>query len=331
MSKILITILFVLFGNSLFSITRTATGSSWDNINHWNPSGPVTSGDTLIIPNGITMTMSTNQTKSYAYLRVIVDNGGTWVFPFKAKLELSDPSSSIILTDASSNLIALNGNSIIEIDNTGILGNSAGSGYSGPDAANGDGWVSNSANPPSSNPLPVNLISFYGENLEGEIVLNWQTESEINNDYFSIERWNNHSDWSEIGQVSGNGTTNEAQYYSFEYLREQKKTEEYFRLVQVDFDGQSKVYPAILVSSTGEIEETYTLKTSENYFIIKSNEGLGSSTEVYVYDQLGKSMQPDITYANKENIILNRASLPKGILIIRLVQGGASQHLKICN
>lgn len=65
-------------------------------------------------------------------------------------------------------------------------------------------------------PLPVTLTSFTGRSPgDGQVQLQWTTASEVNNAYFSVEHSGNGQVFLPIGQVDGNGTTNQPQNYSF--------------------------------------------------------------------------------------------------------------------
>jgi len=83
--------------------------------------------------------------------------------------------------------------------------------------------------------LPVVLKSFTAKKEDSKIVLNWETTSEINNDYFVVERSADALLWSSLATIKGSATTENAQQY--------KTTDEqpmsninYYRLKQVDFD-----------------------------------------------------------------------------------------------
>ncbi|MGB0404373.1 MAG: hypothetical protein ACPGEG_09775 [Salibacteraceae bacterium] len=88
--------------------------------------------------------------------------------------------------------------------------------------------------------LPVDLTSFLSKTFEDRIELDWKTASEINNDYFIVERLVDNR-WDAIGQVTGNGTTNEVHYYS--YIDQEVDVTEvaYYRLRQIDFDGKADI------------------------------------------------------------------------------------------
>ncbi len=88
-----------------------------------------------------------------------------------------------------------------------------------------------------SNPLPVELLSFDATLEDGQVLLEWKTASEINNDFFEIQRSENGNDWTVIGEIDGNGTSNEIISYSF-IDEDPIFGKSFYRLKQVDFDGQ---------------------------------------------------------------------------------------------
>ncbi|MBK7377947.1 MAG: T9SS type A sorting domain-containing protein [Ignavibacteriales bacterium] len=84
--------------------------------------------------------------------------------------------------------------------------------------------------------VPVELTSFTGGSTDGNVILNWTTASEVNNQIFEIERRIENSDFTLIGFVEGRGTTTESQEYS--YIDKNINSGKYFyRLKQIDFDG----------------------------------------------------------------------------------------------
>ncbi|MFT5647576.1 MAG: hypothetical protein ACI976_002268, partial [Aureispira sp.] len=93
--------------------------------------------------------------------------------------------------------------------------------------------------------LPVELIQFEAarENAD-EVLLNWVTASEKNNEGFQIERMlEGETSFTEIGWVDGKGTSLNTNYY--QYMDENSTLEtSYYRLKQVDFDGTA-TYSAI--------------------------------------------------------------------------------------
>lgn len=106
--------------------------------------------------------------------------------------------------------------------------------------------------------LPVELISFDGIQKDQLINLNWQTASEINNEGFIIEKGDKTSaeiEWNRIDFISGNGTTQTLQSYSFDDQNPVEGTN-YYRLKQVGYDGGYEYSPVITVEFSREQEES---------------------------------------------------------------------------
>ena len=85
--------------------------------------------------------------------------------------------------------------------------------------------------------LPVTLAYFDGKKNRNSIKLNWMTSSEINNDYFSLERSEDGISFFEIARINGAGTSQIDSYYEYDDMIN-KNGSYYYRLKQVDFNGK---------------------------------------------------------------------------------------------
>jgi len=83
--------------------------------------------------------------------------------------------------------------------------------------------------------LPVELTSFEATKNEKTIDLFWTTASEVNSDYFLVQRSANGREWEDLAQVFSEGDTYERRSYLFQ--DEKPLVENYYRLKQVDIDG----------------------------------------------------------------------------------------------
>lgn len=102
--------------------------------------------------------------------------------------------------------------------------------------------------------LPVDLIEFTAEVVNNEeVYLDWQTASELNNDYFIVEHSIDGKEFTPVTHIDGKGTTSERQNYQFVH-DEPFFGENYYRLKQVDFDGQFE-YSRIVIAVI-KMEET---------------------------------------------------------------------------
>lgn len=86
------------------------------------------------------------------------------------------------------------------------------------------------------NPLPIELLSFTAKYQDGIVLLNWATGSEINNDYFTLERSRDALNAEIIGFVDGAGNSSRTLHYQF-VDRDPLPGISYYRLKQTDYDG----------------------------------------------------------------------------------------------
>ena len=97
---------------------------------------------------------------------------------------------------------------------------------------------------PLVNPLPIELLTF-GADCEGTSVrMHWTTASESNNERFVPERSADLQHWQELPGVPGAGNSNVLRNYQTEDKRPLPGFS-YYRLRQVDYDGQSETFSPV--------------------------------------------------------------------------------------
>lgn len=106
----------------------------------------------------------------------------------------------------------------------------------------------------SMGPLPVELVYFNAKQNGSEVIIEWSTASELNNDVFTIEKSRNGKHFEFLGTIPGSGTDNLSNDYQFidenPYLGLS-----YYRLVQTDFDGTTEQFPFVSVLFTPNKEK----------------------------------------------------------------------------
>jgi hypothetical protein len=102
-----------------------------------------------------------------------------------------------------------------------------------------------------TSPLPVSLSNFTGKRTIDQILLEWYTLSEKNNDYFDIERSRNGIDFQNRGRIKGFGTSNTVNRYHFTDTDDETPIL-YYRLQQFDFDGTQSTSHVIALPKTGK-------------------------------------------------------------------------------
>ncbi|MBO9563815.1 MAG: T9SS type A sorting domain-containing protein [Niastella sp.] len=108
--------------------------------------------------------------------------------------------------------------------------------------------------------LPVTLQSFTVKAVGNNALLQWVTASEFNNDHFDIERSADGRAFTKIGRLQGNGTTSIPQDYRFTDAAPLTGNN-YYRLAQVDLDGNINYSPIRLLSFNAQVR---TMQLSPN-------------------------------------------------------------------
>lgn len=169
----------------------------------------------------------------------------------------------------------------------------------------------------ANNPLPIDLINFTASpTSKNTVKLNWQTATEINNDYFTIERSKNGNEWEEVTRINGAG--NSSIHINYNKIDPQPYfNTSYYRLKQTDFNGQftySKIVPV-------NINSEYTIAAYPNpvinYLTIRGNSNIPWK-ELKIYNSLGQDVtsQSEISQITEEEIIINFNRLSKGIYTV---------------
>lgn len=105
--------------------------------------------------------------------------------------------------------------------------------------------------------LPIELVSFTGEynSSTRQNTLQWITATEINNDYFILEHSTDGILWETTSTISGAG--NSSQQIKYIEYHTTINSLDYYRLTQVDFNGEREIFNPISINKNLE-EPEYT-------------------------------------------------------------------------
>ena len=109
---------------------------------------------------------------------------------------------------------------------------------------------------------PVELSGFSAVSLGNKVALQWTTETETNNMGFEIERRYKHGDWKTIAFSKGSGTSTRRIYYGYDDLEAKAPAILYYRLKQIDYNGEFEYSNEVEVL-LGEVPENYSI--NQNY------------------------------------------------------------------
>lgn len=168
--------------------------------------------------------------------------------------------------------------------------------------------------------LPVTLLSF-GAKAEGNNVrLNWQTSSEANSSYFSIEYSLNGRSYQEVGQVQAAGNSSQTINYAWLHTTAASKGILYYRLKVVDRDGQFKYSDVRIVRMDGNGKDlvVYPNPVVSSVNIILPKPGSVNS-RVMIYSPAGQLVRTVV--ADQQQLInINMQNLPGAVYSVVVIE-----------
>ncbi len=186
------------------------------------------------------------------------------------------------------------------------------------------------------NSLPVNWLYFNAKNTSAfSNQLDWATGSELNSDYFTIERGTDSYNFIEVGTVRAAGNSNKKLVYGFKDLMDQSFSKDlFYRIKQVDRDG-SFTYSNVVKVSADPMNSENTISISNPFekaptvWIDQLN--ANSTIILRVSDLNGKLLFTKTieTTNGKSAIVINEMeSLQQGMYIIEAVQDGQTKNIQ---
>jgi len=188
-------------------------------------------------------------------------------------------------------------------------------------------------NSSSITPLPIELISFNAE-LKGTYVdLSWETATEINNDYFVIERAGEDLDWEAISTVIGAGNSNSLLTYS-DKDREPRTGLSYYRLKQVDFNGEYTYSDPVTIFNNVVITSADVFlypnpSTNGSVFLKLPLEARDFPTNIRLFDLSGKLLLSEPYLSNSDVHELKHGDLIPGIYLVQISSSMLNETKKL--
>lgn len=167
--------------------------------------------------------------------------------------------------------------------------------------------------------LPIELVYFKAKLIEdNQVRLDWQTASEINNDYFTIERSINGTDWQELTRIDGAGNSSSLLSY-FSTDKSPYSDISYYRLKQTDFIGEfgySQIRSIKIDQLHNSKVEIYPNPTTNEINLIGDLQEL---EQISILNTLGQDVTVfiSITKAEEGMIVLDLSNLINGIYYVK--------------
>jgi hypothetical protein len=178
------------------------------------------------------------------------------------------------------------------------------------------------------NPLPVLLTDFYVSCAENKnemnihpIAIGWTTASEQNASHFVVEKSQDLTNWKQVSQVEATGNSTTATNY-FSTDSNGSNGVSYYRLKQVDFQGEFKLYHSISISCANERNsmQVYPNPSQGKFTVEISWKQQNTKAKLHLIDLAGKIIKEIDLNLNSgiTQIKLIQNQLQKGVYLIRL-------------
>lgn len=219
---------------SALVVSDVVVVGAWSAAPSWDVGVPVC-GDSILIASGDIIEVAAQQDYSACGSPMVLIIDGTLRFPANGpKLKL--PTGSTIIVNIGGLITAPgggNGNKI-SIGTEWVWEKS-------------DGDVNGFRCFGACGPLPINLLSFELVAVEQSVYAKWVTLEESNNDFFTLERSSDGSNFVNAAEINGVGTSNTRKEYETKDPQPLKGIS-YYRLRQTDFDGQYSFSETLSIS-----------------------------------------------------------------------------------
>ena len=166
--------------------------------------------------------------------------------------------------------------------------------------------------------LPITLTGFNAIARNSVVELYWETEKEVNNDYFTLERSTNNLEFEERTIIQGAGNSNEKIDYSF-VDDSPLPGRSYYRLKQTDFDGTFTYSKVVSVSREGT-DEAFSAHPNP---VLNNVVYLNQEANIVVFNGLNQVV---LQLSGVRSF--DTSSLPSGIYIIRNQEGKVIRFVK---
>lgn len=245
--------------------------------------------------------------------------------------------------------LVLDGNGGVDVQSGGTFAtdNPIGGGGSGTvtsDGTNGDTDCTNGCcgtqctndgtqlNDGGNETLPVDLLYFIVDATSTGIDISWSTATELNNDKFLVERSYDGINFDVVTTIDGSGTTNEKKEYDYND-RPAAEGAIYYRLTQVDYDGQFEQFEIVRV-----IYDPIEIPNKRVYpNPIKSNEvlyiddfvGFIHSVNITLVDLSGKQKKLSSISTSRGRIEVEMPQVKKGTYFLKAEINGTELTRRI--
>lgn len=166
-----------------------------------------------------------------------------------------------------------------------------------------------------TSPLPVTLLSFTGLAVDKYNKLEWTTASELNSDYFAVEKSMDGYRFNLLETVDAAGESHSILHYNLNDALPYKNVT-YYRLKETDLNGDFVYSKTISLQSKSSATFDYTYNAANNQLIISCNDCKKESTTIILIDAMGRTIYSSVF--SETNFIVTTDAFAKGAYTIQL-------------
>ncbi|MBD2720861.1 M4 family metallopeptidase [Hymenobacter armeniacus] len=171
--------------------------------------------------------------------------------------------------------------------------------------------------------LPVTLTRFAAALQGSDGLLSWETAQEHNNTGFQVERSRNGKTFEQLGFVAGQGISSRSIAYQFIDRKLEPNVTFYYRLRQLDHDGQATYSPVVSLRATGKAGPLATLHPNpakDQAFLTFAGKPVQVTLTLFGLD--GRTLwQQRLHNPGEAPQALPIAHLPAGAYVLQLTDG----------
>lgn len=179
----------------------------------------------------------------------------------------------------------------------------------------------------NANLLPVANVVFTAAKKDGSVLLQWQTSSEVNSNYFAVERSRDGTHFSTLAHVNAAGNSNRPRYYGYtDFISKTTTLAEnvlFYRLREVDKDGRVTLSKTVKIGpETKSIQLVVIPNPVHNQLNLHVTNYTGKAA-ISIFDMAGRGLQQTVTYIDGAgNTMIDIPELANGSYIISALVNG---------
>ncbi|MBI1191748.1 MAG: choice-of-anchor D domain-containing protein [Bacteroidetes bacterium] len=171
-------------------------------------------------------------------------------------------------------------------------------------------------------PLPVEIITFEAQNAGEQVEVSWATATELNSDYFTVERSADGLNFQKFLKVPGAGTTTEPQAYRV-FDDQPLNGTSYYRLRQTDFDGSDALTQVVAIQrgqNAGSVSASIWPNPTSGLLQWSGHVSRDGLYQVSLFNLTGVEVlrQTLDLQAGVQSFGLDISALPQGTYLLRL-------------